>query len=937
MKKISRYSLPNPVNVKDPRTDGYTVVVHPCQDIQLFLTDPINLFKDAAAGDEWEVKAYSNYFYLDAVSEGPGKKQFNFIQFYDLTPWTNHSSVYLGDIEVTLNSKTVSENFSLCVIARSVGKQSRIVTAVNPVVNRIKLDLDEILEVVVSKDDPAQPKEEVWCSLYDMGRSGTGNGSQWFERLRQEVVILPDSSPLPRDHSNLYLTMSRSVASLRSNPGLPKETSLPPAPTNEVQSQHHFWFRVRPEDKAAVLRANTGLPMANVVFNGTSGSCSNLQVLVSTRGTRTEPTVPEYDKDRYEGHFRGLVGRHYYPSTGLLINPGKAEGTVEMTPTQGGVMVELAPPQITWPYTDPKYRWHFDVEPVVEDNAAPVLPGFLPGKSQHKRVICTELTDRTINQNTVQRFFVKPECELPEGEDMLYLGVVNFWCKEPSVIGKRTINFWLVRQRTVNDENDAPSADRYKAVLLPSSPKSRGSGRPTPPPPSSKRTLALAPYTPPIKYDKVVVRITEQRDDGLTAPGAVTVPFQSIKIEKREKNGSCCVVTYTAEDYDRYAGISQKKNEENKSKSSSSSQSNASGERRGRSPGSSLSPRFSGGSGSVGRASSGNARVVVDPEEHTLIQVSPGQDVVIRLPVKHWDMKDDIGYYWMFNPIQLKHNQFFIREQQMVRVGRRLYHEVVVSLLPRNAPREIGKFILGGIQCCNRHETRYVAIQLVIDNLIFSDSNPEYSKALRGLMQSLKVSRAANQKREIEEAKAGINEAIADLHATLSGEKPPERKRGLIHDPKVVASLEAAFRQSAEMTLAQQEQSRRRAEEEAAFFAQSQSPPCKMIRNPTGGESIELGCDDTVRVVLTDKLVTVDCYNSSHVMEQPWTCRGTPRWLDLAETVVCKGEKSFVFKVNKNVRFPTPEEIQFSCGEEVRIIRVRHTYDDRKLIEAMGS
>ncbi|MFX7804585.1 hypothetical protein ABTK17_20260, partial [Acinetobacter baumannii] len=65
----------------------------------------------------------------------------------------------------------------------------------------------------------------------------------------------------------------------------------------------------------------------------------------------------------------------------------------------------------------------------------------------------------------------------------------------------------------------------------------------------------------------------------------------------------------------------------------------------------------------MGRASSGNARVVVDPEEHTLIQVSPGQDVVIRLPVKHWDMKDDIGYYWMFNPIQLKHNQFFIREQ----------------------------------------------------------------------------------------------------------------------------------------------------------------------------------------------------------------------------------------------------------------------------------
>lgn len=880
MKRLTKYSLPEPTNVKDPRTDGYSVVVHPCQGINLFMTDPINVFEKASKDDEWEVKAFSDFFYLDAVSEGPGKKEYRFVQYYDMTPWTDVSSVYLGDIEITLNSKTVeSQSFSLCVVARRQGrKPCRIITAVNPTVNRLKMDLDDILEVVCTRDDPQQSGEEVWCSLYDLGRSGVGNGSQWFERLRQEVLVLPETSPLPRDRDSLYFTVARSVAKLRRNPGLPEDRNVPPTEDREVQRQHHFWFRVRPEDKAAVLKANTGQPMANIVFNGTTGVCSNLQVLISTRGTRGEPVVPEYDKDRYEGHFRGLVGRYYTPSGGLLVNPSKTEGTVEILPDQNGVMVELAPPQMTWPYTDPKYRWMCEVEPVVTD-VTPALPGFVGGKAPQKRLTCTELIDRTINHQPVQRFFIKPQCEIPAGEDMLFLGVVGFVCKEPSVISRRSVNCWLVKERTTKDEQDVLTHDRYKDLTPLPSVKADRKPRHT----SHRQELALVPvrsYTPstytPTKYDKVVVKITEDRGDGLAVPGCVVTPFQSVKIEKCDKKNTCTVI-YPAsqEDYDRYAGTSS--HHQQKKKESSPSSPN------GKSPGSSLSPpplpKFSGGSGGVGRdGGSGDVVRVVDPDEHSLVPIKPGQKIVVALPVQHWDMKNDLDFFWIINMVQLKQHSLFISDQRMVRDGRLLYQEVTITILLRNVAKEVGKFILGGLVCRNRHETRNVSVQLVIEDIYFPDSNPDYTKALHSLMKSVGVARKALAHKEAKEKAKQAPEPAAD-HWLLNGVKnPAERPAGI----------------------------------------------CIRVRDPKSGHSCVMGKDDTLTIILPPSGT------------EPWALKGLPPWMDVKQTVENEGGKSFVFVTDGVTRFPQPEEIHLQSGKDIRVIRVQCQCDD-DILAGLGS
>ncbi len=852
--------------MRDPRTDGYTIIVHPCQDIHLLLTDPSSIFKNAVAGDKWEVSVYSEYFYLDSASVVDGQGKFNFIQLYDLTPWTNYSSVYLGDIEVTLNSKTAKESFSLCVIARSYlnSKNIRVITAVNPEVNRLKLDLDDILEVVVTKDEPVDSKEMVWCSLFDMGRSGTGNGDQWFEKLRQEVVFPPSFSPMPCDSNNLYCTISRSLSELRSNPNLPKNRIVPLTSLKEVQSQHHFWFRVRPEHKAAVLRANSGLPMANVVFNSTSGVCSNLQILISTRGTRLEPQIPEHDKERREGKFFGLLDRRFYPSSGRIVNPDKTE-TIEMLPGKDGILVELAPLTTTWPHHGLVYRWDFNVEPVVSDDGS--------SKDPHKRLACVDLADRSINNQPIQRFRITPNCDLPNGEDMVYLGDVNFWYDEQKLFGKKKISCWLVKNLTIGDEyNSTISPANHKSILLPGCGKvHRGGVNSGYKPP--RQSLSLVPYviTPPVqtqaKFDRIVVKITEQKDDNMIAPGATVVSFQQIKIDKKNGNNTCAT-NYTHEDCgNNQVGVTQKKNtKENQEKIPITNKKN---------------------NNNVGGSSGNDVCIIADPPENALIKVRPGQDVVIRLPVKNWEINSDISFYWMFNLFPLGKNNFFIKSQRMIRDGRRLTQEITISPLSRNFSREIGEFTLGGIQCHNGHEKRYIAIQLIIEDLSFSPVNEEYSKSLYAFMKSLQISKAASK---------------------LEKQNPlPNSKTGYSCNSGVVTkSDDKAVEQKEDKT-----PTSRKSKPTLKY---------KIARNLVGGESFDLRENDELKVTINDKTIIV----ASKDVKKNWECSYCPTWLCFIEFSMYSDESSFIFRIRKNVTFPNlmPDKIHFKCGDEILSITV---------------
>jgi len=853
----------NPVHVRDPRTDGYSVIVHPCQDIILTLTDPINLFDKACHEDRWEVKPYSEYFYLAEEKELPGRRQYRFIQYYNLTRWTDVSNVYLGDIDVTLSGKKVAEHYSLCVLARKNSRhQCRIVTAVNPLVNRIKLQTDDVLEVVVCRYDAAPVEEEVWCALYDMGK--TGNGSQWLEKVRQETLLLPDSSPLRTDRRSLYFTMSRDVGALPANPGLPKNKELPPIPEWEVQRQHHFWFRIRPEDKQAVLEANKGEAMANIVFNSSVGFCTNLQVLISTREQKTKTGVPEYDKERYEGNYRGLVGRYYSPNTGLLCNPGKIEG-VEILAKQNGVMVELAPPAMTWPAASSANRWAAEVEPVMSVEIG-------SGKTASKRMSCVELVDRAINQQPIQRFFVKPlVSEIPPGDAMYFLGVVNFFCKDAGVVGKRTVNCWLVHERSEKEEYDELGVERYRDLIhLPSVKKRQGQPatqvniRP-------RYTEPTIPYRP--RVERIKVHITEERGQGLLTSGCYSLSFSCIKIEKK-KNVE--VTKITASDYDEYHGISKKKGEaamgsNNSPRPNHSPHQSRNPKGSGKGSGTGQCPLFSGtaGGSTAGQGSPGQGTAVVseDPSNYDVITLEPGQHALIRMPIPFWDLKNDVDYFWNVNPIQIAKQHFWIRDIRLMRQGKRIWQEIVL-MLNRQSPKDIGLHRVGAVRLHNKHEHRYVLVELKVDTAC-EHANPEYSQALRDMMAGWRAVGDRRTKEMMDRLKAEKKEA-----ETTTG------------------SL------------------------------------CVLVRDPWPSDRVAtVGQNDLIKVVLKKRVVA---YGQPGKVQQvdllDWSLTELPAWLKLTETKPTQKENVFIFAVDRNemggVIVPL-DKMRFRCGESTRDIAVR--------------
>jgi len=844
------------VQVRDPRTDGYSVVCHPCQDIVLTLSDPLHIFQKACHEDQWEVKTFSEYFYLAEEKKLAGKRQFRFIQYYNLARWTDVSNVYLGDIEVSLVSKELSENYSLCVFAKkNTNKQCRIITAVNPGVNRIKLHAEDILEVVFCKDDPVPTHEEVWCAVYDFGKSGTGNSSQWFERLRQETLILPETAPLRNDRSNLYFTISRDVGCLERNPHLPKNKELPPIPERQVQRQHHFWFRVRPEDKEAVIQANKGDALANVVFNSSRGLCGNLQVLVSQREPKNKPVIRDYDKDRYEGNYRGLVGRYYSPSAGLLVNPGKTEG-VELLPKQGGIMVELAPPAMTWPYTDPANRWTCEVEPVMST----ADPGS-KGKSV-RRLSCHEMVDRHINQQTIQRFFIKPECdELPTDSCMSFLGVVNFVCKEPAVIGKRTINCWLVKERSGIEEFDDLGIERYRDLLpLPDVTKRKHSTFTGGVVHSRTRyNEPSKPYRP--RIEKIKVQITEECDDGLVTTGCYSQSFSTIKVDKKKEPE---VKRITASDYDDFHGISKKKHTSPIHPSNTSGGSPSQRERNTR-----LCPQFS---GSVTADVAANVAVLAqNPAHQDLITLKPGQYAVIRFPITFWELKNDVDYFWCVNPIQIKEQQFFVRDMRIIRQGKRIWQEVVLMLCPNRNPGKVGRHFLGGIRAHNKHSYLFVLVELLVEKETVQNSNPEYSKALRELMEGYRVVKARRDEEEIKAARAYL----------------------AAQDDKPQGSL------------------------------------CTLVRDPWPEDRVAcVSYGDTLKVSLSKQIMTYPHpVGTSTVELMGWGVVNHPGWLRLRETFDQGKESVFLFDVtDEKAGIIAPlDSIQFYSedGGTVRNIKVR--------------
>jgi hypothetical protein len=208
----------NPVKVRDPFGEDHAVVLHPCQKLHLTLSKPVDVIEGMTSTDDWTITIYSPFLYLKEKKEVYHKKVkkhcvlFEIHQIYDVSQWllAGHS-LYLGEIVFGVGH----HKYSLFVVARNTTyntrMSNRVLTVINPMSNRIKLDLDETLEVVFYEHSGND--YNFWSKLYPYAENGSLSKYNCFELIREESVYCAEQVPI----SDNFIIMPRVISELPIN------------------------------------------------------------------------------------------------------------------------------------------------------------------------------------------------------------------------------------------------------------------------------------------------------------------------------------------------------------------------------------------------------------------------------------------------------------------------------------------------------------------------------------------------------------------------------------------------------------------------------------------------------------------------------------------------------------------------------------------------
>lgn len=136
----------NPVKVKNPTSDGYSIKLFPRQSFKLSLTQ---IFDD----EVFEVKLISDYLVLEDFSIDKKEEIYFISQKYDFGKWNKISTLFLGNVILTIKSKSKEEmeTIRLCVFLNCPDAlKSNVVTVVNPnQYQTLKIESNQIVEVVL--------------------------------------------------------------------------------------------------------------------------------------------------------------------------------------------------------------------------------------------------------------------------------------------------------------------------------------------------------------------------------------------------------------------------------------------------------------------------------------------------------------------------------------------------------------------------------------------------------------------------------------------------------------------------------------------------------------------------------------------------------------------------------------------------------------------
>jgi hypothetical protein len=416
----------NPVKVKDPSSDGYSIRIHPRQSFQLVLT---KVFDD----EEFDVKLLSDFLVLEEFRDDANKQYYCFSQKYDLARWSAISTVFLGNIVLTVKPRGLTkepEKIRMCVFLNcSDESKANVITVVNPDNHMLKIESNQIVHAVLLDTHSVR-----WNLV---GIEILGMSCARSETVFNDVANVYDPKalfcPEPR---NTALVINPTLDAAHNTVALEELH----AERKSGAKEYHFFTHL---SLAALKKAHTSPngnhPMGDMRFtcktdDGVLLEERNLTLIMALRGVGKRISTPEFQAIRHNTRFWHTPFASSARQS--VLSPGFNE-SVDLPADADTLYIEIPQPSV-----------YHSTERLAEE----AFWSSQINLDARFGLRVQELTPRHVNGFMVQRFMVGGILANKPPGDLLFIGALRFSCRSykegyqhVSQFRPISISLWKVR------------------------------------------------------------------------------------------------------------------------------------------------------------------------------------------------------------------------------------------------------------------------------------------------------------------------------------------------------------------------------------------------------------------------------------------------------------------------------------------------------------
>lgn len=669
-----------PTRVMNPYSAWHTQHQLPCQSLKLKLTPPHKIpVQDCSENAAFAVTLKSEFLRIESITEDKDGDTVYFISpKYDLTDWAEHGEVFLGNIEIGIinnnHPNACPYKVSICVIQSAKDNDNRVITAVNPVNQFIKMEPHQLLEVVCYKREwndwkPGQTEASGFHDKWTIDINSPENSQVNLEEVKRETVgdhemDVIDSGPFAIKN-RFYLRTNPRLAFPSTIKIIDNELIAYEKPLRE----HHWWFAFDDKSLKAINNMENDIyDCCDLKFHGTvevkdadyKTTTCNAKILLGVEGKNKNKIRPCQVPSSIE-HKVDVVARIENRSKRILTNPFAME-EIDFYQGYDSLIVEIASPDVFWSDLSEKDEWEVEIE---------------DPKSKHRCLIVVNEPAVYHNGKIFQKFRIEHTYKVKN--ETHFIGAVNLVCqkKRDCHDGIKRLSCWVT-----------PAPVIYKSPYYPQYDTSSNY--------SSKTIYQDNKYK---GYPKVAEVLVEE--------------IECTSLE--DKSGNLIKMTYNFETkkkeaWDQHWG-NYRPNSAIENGKRETSGAKKEGEKRTRtSHGRTIWPNVG-----TNRAPT----IIYDPTHLQQIELEYGRDLIIKLssPTKPSGVTYTAGELWTLTvgaPDKLN-----IPYHCATPIANTIQQEALISPIWENIPLKEGTHICGGIriQCSSEGKTVFILVKVTKETL----------------------------------------------------------------------------------------------------------------------------------------------------------------------------------------------------------------------------